>query len=529
MSSRATDRIERPIATLDSVRVSEVRLASPLPRGRYPHPPECDSLTYLRYRRVDGPERPDDVDAIISLQAGITAGASSLEIAARNLIAALADRGLTVEVWAMERRSYGLTDATGMRAAVEQGDYRVAIDYYYNGKPIDGRTFAGWVPDRDQRFLAEWGVTRTVDDWHEVHVRELPDRTVRAAKLFIGGHSLGGPLSSYYCQTEFPGAAETVGGAGYRQVAGVLGFDGPLGSDPFRVNAVPGVRPITAGAAAAARPALLALLRRGLIPTSVTSRMLPTGAAAILFGIAALAARFEPEAESELPEAIPASLDPFLRVLFPRGLFGRRPAFRDWRLTNEAVLGSINTRVSQPVMVLNLHMGGYDGPVRPKRAYLAALTRLPLLGEFLGGVLSPTPALMPADPTGRLNGWSADAALANPADVALAAGNGRFSFLNCYDTLRNGLDLGFLSAGYRGADLTRLRHADYQDHLPTTTVISQSWLPFQRRGFGHPADAIPAPGYSHTDIISSTQPDIVISTMADFVAANLSQNETKSA
>ncbi|MGH9137807.1 MAG: hypothetical protein ACRD0G_12275 [Acidimicrobiales bacterium] len=514
-------RTEVPLYAIGEIEVSRVTWQHPLPAHLGQHPPACDSLSHLRYRLAGTPDDPSHADAVVSLQPGYTGGASSFDTLARNLVLELAARGTTAEAWAMERRSHGLTDATGMRAAFAAKNHRLALDYYYRHQPIDGRWFDGWAPRSAQRFLTELGIAQTVLDWHFVLTHELPDRAARAAKLFIGGHSLGGPLSSFYCQWDFDGDRTSSGGPGYAQIAGVVGLDGPIGADPFNLRQRPVVGPLVRFAGRASRPAVLGLLRAGVVPPSQNGNRIRLGDVGLAVTIAAIAARFEPTAESDLPAALPRSslLTLALGVLFS----GRGVApFRRWRLTNQAVLGSLFGRISQPSSLAN-DLGGYDGPVASKRPSVAALTRLPFLGEFIGGVVTGARLVRPADPVGRVTGWQCNGAMCDIDDVALAWGNGEFSYMNCYETLRIGLDLFYAGCGIHTGELAALEHGNFETAVPTTVVIGDIWRPFQRRGVGHAPTAVYAGGYSHQDILAAAhrrnggQPEIVTTTVADFV------------
>ncbi|MFI6866884.1 hypothetical protein [Nocardia sp. NPDC050406] len=477
------------------------------PCGARGAPAEYDALTYLRYHRHEGDSRPVTPDLVLSLQPGNTGGPSSFDPVARNIVAALGHRGLRCEVWAMARRSQRLADATGMRAALARGDHRVAVDYYYRGRSLDGRTFPGWLPARRQGFLTRYGVEQAVSDWHFVHAREIPDPADRARRLFLGGHSLGGPLANLYCQWDFPT------GPGYREVAGVIGLDGPIAVDPLDLAGH--ARP-AAEAARRVLPAAAAAMRTGLLPASNNWGALRLGDIAVLTGIAALAARFEPEAESTLLPEVPRTLlvDGLFRLLYPRG------GPRRWRLTNAALFGTLFGRVAQATTLSN-DMGGYTGPPRGKRAALTGLARIPLAGELFAATLSERPLAMPADP-GVLTGWvDGGESISSFDDTVLAWGNGEFSYINGYESRLLPVEavLGMFGA------LPAARHREWMDSVPALTVASGLWTPIRRRRGPRPQE-IEAPGYSHQDVLSARQPDVVVESVADFLAAHLPARRT---
>ncbi|WP_280445199.1 hypothetical protein [Nocardia brasiliensis] len=490
-------RIEQFRYRVGAVAISEVGWRHPA--GQRGAPTAFDRLSYLRYRPLDADA---DLPAIVlSLQPGNTGGPSSFDPLARNLVAALRRRGVCCEVWAMTRRSQHLIDRTGMRAAVEAGDHQLAVDYYYRGHTVAGRTFGGWLPARRLAFLAGYGVEQVVADWQHVHALELPDPADRARRLFIGGHSLGGPLANLYCQWDFPD------GPGYRQVAGVIGVDGPITADPLDLG--DRLRPL-APVANRALPALTPFTRAGLLPATNHWGPLRLGDIATLIGVAALAARYAPGAESTLLREVPRTLlvDSLFRLLYPQG------GPRRWRLTNAALFGTLFGRVAQATTLAN-DMGGYTGPPRVKRTPLTGLTRIPLAGELFAAALSDRPLSMPADPH-RLTDWSAgDDAISSFDDTVFAWGNGEFSYLNPYESRLLPMQavlglLGGLAAG---------RHGDWSEHLPALTVAGDLWAPIRRRRGPRPGE-VDAVGYSHQDVLSARQPDIVVDSMARFLLVN---------
>ena len=61
-----------------------------------------------------------------------------------------------------------LEDHRGVRAAAKAGDPSVAYDYYWGGRPVNGKTFGGFVSPQDAAFLGSFGLERTMQDWYEV-------------------------------------------------------------------------------------------------------------------------------------------------------------------------------------------------------------------------------------------------------------------------------------------------------------------------------------------------------------------------
>ncbi|KAK0556579.1 hypothetical protein OC846_001023 [Tilletia horrida] len=210
------------------VKTSVVSVLQPLPeRANLTVPPECQYLSYLRYRHVDGPSKSLEADRVLSFIPGTLAGAASFDQMARNIIYESKQLGQNIEVWSLARRASCLTDVTGNLAGIAQKDAQVTIDYYFNNKTVNGRQFAGFLANNDPRldFLAYQGVDQTTKDWYDLIVKELPDQNYRSTKHYASGHSLGGLLVAYFANYDADGNNATTADAGYNQAAGFLGFD----------------------------------------------------------------------------------------------------------------------------------------------------------------------------------------------------------------------------------------------------------------------------------------------------------------
>lgn len=537
--AEAPGRVETLIETRGDIAVTEVTWDDPLPDGSAPHPAACDRLSFLRYRFTDGPTDAAAVDAVVSAQPGNIGGPSSLGTLAISTLHKLRAAGKTAEYWAMARRPVCMEDRSAMIAAVRAKDYHVALDYYFGGKAVGGRTFQGWADNAQQRWLGDYGLKQTIEDWHFINSHELPSAADRKAKMFISGHSLGGPLSSDYGQWDFPD------GPGFAQVAGVIGVDGPIRSDPFLVQKL-GLGGVTDALAMIGVPVANTALQAGIAPESTQFGIANSGDLFNLIDIAGIAARFQPDAESDIPRSIPHTLfwDTVLGTLFPGG-----PDYRDWRLTNAAVLGSLIAKNSMPSVGLQASFGVFDGPVVEKRVVIPPeLTSIPVIGPFFA-VVSAHRLMRPADPMGRLNGWldydqldraenggapftSPAEQVAELADVATDVGAGPLGYTTAFDSNRQLTDLAFAETGYRGGDLAQLRYTDYLDHVPNITVIGDIWRPYQVLGpsiglpwleLGQPASAIYAEHYSHLDMIAGAErqnnglPEPVSRASADFI------------
>ncbi|MBJ7521828.1 MAG: hypothetical protein JHC84_19170, partial [Solirubrobacteraceae bacterium] len=142
-------RTEQPLATppgpFPDVTRSLVTIDAPMPEGVPAHPAACDQLRYYRYRHTGGPADPQQADAVFVNMPGVLGGAGSLEMHGLGVVQQAAERGRSVEVWGLDRRSNCLEDRHGLDAALRANDAGVALDYYFGRKPVEGRTFGGFL------------------------------------------------------------------------------------------------------------------------------------------------------------------------------------------------------------------------------------------------------------------------------------------------------------------------------------------------------------------------------------------------
>jgi len=339
-----------PSAAPDAGLVSEsyVRHYAPLPESAGPRPEACDWLGFLRFRAANGPADATKADAIITLMPGILAGASSMDQVARNTVRLAAERGRFVEVWTIDRRSNCLEDNHGTQAAFRARDVTPAFDYYYRGKEVDGRRFAGFVPPDEANWQKEVGLARTVVDWHTVITRELPDQRTRAAKLICGGHSLGGFLTAAYASWDFDGNPDTTDDAGYNQCAAFAGLDTSIDIDgssggPAGVGVLSGAAAQSGGSPYLNAP-----------PFTPGVMQLPAIASTLAF--------LDPGAESNFNQQIPAEpeYELTLRLLYSKDaahFASGRPSIRDIRLANATVFGGIFDDNSAGISILRAGLG----------------------------------------------------------------------------------------------------------------------------------------------------------------------------
>ncbi|MGW0501074.1 hypothetical protein ACWD0Z_38325 [Streptomyces sp. NPDC003007] len=363
-------RTETPVRStspVTGVTESVVRVKVPLPESAGARPAACDWLSYLRYRSADGPAASADADRVLIAQPGILEGAGAFDSVARNTVTKAAQQGLHIEFWALDRRSNCLEDRTG----IASGDQHTAVDYYYRGKQVDGRTFGGYPGNAQLGWMAKLGIEQTVRDQYDLLNAELPSQALRKRKVLCGGHSLGGVITGYFAAADFDGDRATTADAGYNQCAGYFALDTTVstsladlsGSIPDDTN-LPDI--------GLGHGVVQAGLDSGVLPRTLSAPVLLNPETMTLLGIAGLGALNDLEGEADLPRYLPSNLniEATHRFLFAKdtaAFLSGKPAVKDFRLTNGAVLGALLDDNSVPLAFLQTSVGFFDGgPIADK-------------------------------------------------------------------------------------------------------------------------------------------------------------------
>lgn len=550
-----SDRVEQAVPSTapdaGSVKVSYLRLHDPLPAEYPAHPEACDWIGYLRFRDAQGPDDARRADAILVAQAGVIGGAGSFDQIARHTVANAAARGKHIEFWALDRRSNCLEDHRGIEAAAAARDWRIAVDYYYGGKAIDGQGFAGFLTDAQVPVLAEFGLAQTMRDQYTVITRGLPDATQRKQKLFCGGHSLGGPLTAAFAAWDFDGDPATTDDAGYNQCAGyfILDTDATLPGAPLGPIEQAALDQLGGGTP----DVIEAGIRSGALPR-IFDIKLYYGPEILAFpGIMALAAYQQPD-EVGLVQQLPHStvLDLNLRYTFARdwiNFLTDSPNVRDFKLTNAALFGGMLDDNTQPLAPDQISFGSYDGgPVVQKNFPTpGAVPAIPLPVAPSGGG---RPLMSPATPNGPVYTWrnydrigAADAPeqlddsgkpYTSPAqevcdlrEVARAFFEAPADYTTHYESLRLVLDFARAVAGDYSGSLRDLRYPDAINTRPQIRILAGDNTWAKQVSDPPPANVLILPGYTHIDVISAAavqndgQPERGAQFLADFVLFTL--------
>ncbi|MFF4908287.1 hypothetical protein ACFY2T_25880 [Streptomyces sp. NPDC001260] len=393
-------RTETPVGTVAGVAESVVRVKVPLPASFGARPAACDWLSYLRYRSSTGPAASADADRVLVAQPGILEGAGAFDSVARNTVARAAEQGEHIEFWALDRRSNCLEDHTG----VDSGDQHTAVDYYYRGKQVNGRTFAGFADNGQLGWMAGLGIRQTVRDQYDLLTAELPDQSLRKRKLLCGGHSLGGVVTGYFATADFDGDPATTADAGYNQCAGYFALDTTVSTSLADLSgSLPGDTDLPD--VGLGYGAVQAGLDSGVLPRSLSAPVLLNPETMTLLAIAGVGALQNPGGESDLPAYLPSNtnIEATNRFLFSKDtatFLTGSPSVKDFRLTNQAVLGALLDDNSVPLAFLQSSVGFFDGGPVTDKNFPAANG-----GSQQPGLFGTRYKAIPAEPHGPLYTW----------------------------------------------------------------------------------------------------------------------------
>ena len=182
-----------------------------LDAGRTPSPG-----TPAKYNKVGVLETgPSSARNILVLNPGTSASAAYFEPLAKDIVTKT--RG-SWQVWAVERRENLLEDHSVLDRA-KQGlvTSRQLFDYYLGWLTDPSvTTHFQFIPDSSVGFAREWGMRTEIEDLRRVVV--AAER--RGRRVVVGGHSLGGSITTAYATWDFHGKP------GARGLSGLVYIDG---------------------------------------------------------------------------------------------------------------------------------------------------------------------------------------------------------------------------------------------------------------------------------------------------------------
>ncbi|MBO0806242.1 MAG: hypothetical protein J2P25_24605, partial [Nocardiopsaceae bacterium] len=540
------DRTETPVASsspITSVAESVVRVKIPLPASVGPHPAACDWLSYLRYRDVHGPTQSAKADRILVAQPGIFEGAGAFDSVARDTVAQAAAHGKYIEFWALDRRSNCLEDHTGTAAALAARNPRVAIGYYYHHKRIDGHAFRGFLNSGQLGWLAHVGIAQTVTDEYRLLAEELPSQALRKQKVLCGGHSLGGTITAFFAEWDFGGHP------GYQQCAGYFALDSTISTSLGSLSGLPtgpAVHDAGLGYTATA-----AGLDSGAIPRDLNLPVLINAETENMLDIYGVAADVAPSARNTVTSELPrddANIDATERLLFSRNAVNFAtgyPSIRDFRFTNDAALGALLDSNSQPLAMLEVADGffnGHGGAVADKDFPLPSdLARQPALQSLDGSLLGTDPLAIPATPRGPVYGWENYDQVGTPGNPLYYSRDGRpfttasSEVTDIHEVARSFAEqpLDFTEWYFPtklATDIYQKSEPQIADHLkypngitanPTINLLGGSGLVI-RNGVPPNGKTVVAPHYHHLDVLTASphqndgHPELISENLARF-------------
>jgi len=196
----------------------------------------CDDVRFSILKGFDDPATPDDLDRVgvlevgperarnvLVLSPGTSAGAGYFKPLADDIVRRAHGRW---QVWSVERRENLLEDQSVLDLAKQgKATPQQLFDYYLGWltNPSITNHFQP-VPDSMVPFARGWGMNVEIQDLH---------RVVQAAgehgrRVVLGGHSLGGSITTAYATWDFHGRP------GARDLSGLVFIDG--GSNPVPVS-----------------------------------------------------------------------------------------------------------------------------------------------------------------------------------------------------------------------------------------------------------------------------------------------------
>jgi pimeloyl-ACP methyl ester carboxylesterase len=151
---------------------------------------------------------PSDAENVLVLVPGTSASAAYFEPLAKDIVR----RSKGWQVWAVERRENMLEDHSVLNQAKKgKATPQQLFDYYlgFVTDPSITKHFQ-FIPDADVAYARDWGMNVAVQDIRRV----VEQAKKQGGKVVLGGHSLGGSITTAYATWDFngkPGAADLSG------------------------------------------------------------------------------------------------------------------------------------------------------------------------------------------------------------------------------------------------------------------------------------------------------------------------------
>jgi pimeloyl-ACP methyl ester carboxylesterase len=170
---------------------------------------------------------PSDAKNILVLVPGTSASAAYFEPLAKDIVR----KSKGWQVWAIERRENLLEDHSVLNEAKKgEATPQQLFDYYlgFVTDPSITKHFR-FIPDGEVAYAREWGMNVEVEDMR----RGVEAAKKEGGKVVLGGHSLGGSITTAYATWDFDGKP------GAKDLSGLVFIDGgssPTPSSPDDAN-----------------------------------------------------------------------------------------------------------------------------------------------------------------------------------------------------------------------------------------------------------------------------------------------------
>jgi hypothetical protein len=198
----------------------------------------------VRFERIDGfeaPGTPAELNKVGVIQVGrksrkniliLNPGTSASAAYFVPLAKTVVQKARSWQVWAVERRENLLEDHSVLdRAKAGDASGQELFDYYlgFLTNPSVSPHFQ-FIDDADVAFARDWGMRVEIEDLRRVV--QLAAR--RANRIVVGGHSLGGSITTAYATWDFDGQP---GAAGLDGLVFIDGGSGPTPVTPEQATA----------------------------------------------------------------------------------------------------------------------------------------------------------------------------------------------------------------------------------------------------------------------------------------------------
>jgi len=202
-------------------------VASPAAAARFERVPGVASPgTPAKYNKVGVLEfGSKSAPNVLILNPGTSAGAAYFAPLARDV----AKQAKGWQVWAVERRENLLEDHSVLnRVKAGNADGKKLFDYYLNFTTDSSiKDHFQFIPDSKVAFARRWGMKTEIGDLRRI-VQLAQKR--HSKKIVVGGHSLGGSITTAYATWDFKGKP------GAKGLSGLVFIDGGSGRTPVTAS-----------------------------------------------------------------------------------------------------------------------------------------------------------------------------------------------------------------------------------------------------------------------------------------------------